>query len=290
MLFVVAIVLFLLNMDGLDPVGPELMLKKEQLHDAQISAELEKNKTDDEIADLLRARSKLRQEEEAKSEQVGFLKDEVDFMSPKLKRSKELLDDVLSQVTLLEEKDVNASRLIEEALEEHKPFYSRIDDLKAEKEQITSNVTTAERNLDKLDTNYSSLESKRDTSRKSFEDAMKEMRSEMIEPNTVFFADEISVEIENVSPNKSGFFVKKGLEDGLRSGFRFLAYDKFLGDRASPFFLRCSLVEPNYSFMEMDGDPLNASAELLLAGQKLFLIRTGESTITTNLEQFDEFD
>jgi len=40
----------------------------------------------------------------------------------------------------------------------------------------------------------------------------------------------------------------------------------------------------------MDGDPLNASAELLLAGQKLFLIRTGESTITTNLEQFDEFD
>lgn len=282
--------MFLLNREGLQSVGSELEDQQKLYFQTQTAAELEKNNTDDEIADILRLRSKLRQEEESKSEQVGFLRDEVDFMSPKIKRSEELLSEVVNQVSLLKEKDENASRMIEEALSEQEPLHSRIEELNEDKQRTLQRVRIAENQLNKLDANYSALVSKRDFSRDSFDRSMEEQCEGIIEPSTLFYGDEFSIEIENVSPNKAGFFTKKGLTDGLRSGFRFLAYDKFLGERAVPFFIRCTLVEPNYSFMQVDGDPLAVSSDLLISGQKLFLIRTGDSSNELDDDQLNEFD
>ena len=102
------------------------------------------------------------------------------------------------------------------------------------------------------------------------------MMEEYVLPEFLFWGDRIEVlALKAFHHPGKGFFAKQGANDGIRTGFFFLASLGELGEE-KPFFVKATLVEDAYSFLELEDDSLNFH-DFLNSGQKLFLIRTGDS-------------
>jgi hypothetical protein len=121
----------------------------------------------------------------------------------------------------------------------------------------------------------------------SYLDTKKLLVEEIVRPFDIFYGDALRVEIENVAPNGRGFFSKTGERDGMQKGFVFIVRT---GGQWSemPYYVRCTLVEKTYSFLEIVDQETQKNIPSIQAGEKLTLIRTAELSNPIGSPDFSE--
>ncbi len=269
------------NLSSFDSLKEELSLERSKLEAANLTLEEEKNASDASIADLLKQISKVRQEEESLLEVISASEEELAFLTPKLEKLGELSEQ--AKEALASEKSKVA-----ELVRRMQILENQVSELKATKESRSSRLAEAtevrqavEAEWTRIDANYSSLSRLRQSANDSFSLAFKAVAEQSVRPFHLFYDEGIEASIESLSPKDNGFFVKKGYEEGIESDFCFLVR---LDDEWNemPFFVHCSLSQKRHSFLRIEGGDDNWS-DKLSPGKKLFLIRTGELTSSSDL-------
>ncbi len=255
----------------------ELISEKEDLDRIKHAHFTEFNKTNDDISIVLRERSKLRQNEEEFIEKIKFIKSERLLLEPKVKQLEEKLSEVEEDVKNAELKVSVVSDELTSVQSKHEPFHNRKSEIEDDLQKAKLLLDKVNEELSDLESNFSSVSNVRTIAQKTFLSSKELLLSDIILPSFLFYDDRIEVFIENITPSKAGFFIKVGQEVGIKSNFLFIASS---GEDFSDeiYKVRCKYSQENLSYFEID-DKLGNKYPRLIEGQKLYLIRTGDSHI-----------
>ena len=267
--------MFVINLDSFENLGPQLLTKKQQLEGLQQKLGSEANASEANMTTLLKVNRDLRKELESLEEGSQGAEDELGFLLPKIKS----LQDQTSKIEE-ELKEANAKvELIEAKME---PEDQRMDTLTQQKqevlvklEEVSLEHTKVENDWRMLDQNLSSLSRVREASLETYQNARESLLEEIVLPFEVFFGDSVEAEVESISSKENGFFVKKGLEHGFRSGFVFILQQSDSWEEI-PLFVQCTLAEKNYSFFKIISLSDVKVSAIMDIGEKLSLIRTAD--------------
>jgi len=272
--------LFVINLDSFENLGPQLLTEKKKLSGLQQRLGSEANASEANMTTLLKVNRDLRKELESLEEGSQGAEDELGFLLPKIKS----LQDQISKIEA-ELKEANAK--VESIEVKMEPEDERIDTLTQQKEEvlvkleeISLEYTKAENDWRILDQNLSSLSRVREAAIETYQNARKSLLEEIVLPFEVFFGDSVEAEVESISSKENGFFVKKGLEHGFRTGFVFILQQSDSWEEI-PLFVQCTLAEKNYSFFKIISLSDVKVSGIMNIGEKLSLIRTAD-LITSN--------
>jgi len=169
------------------------------------------------------------------------------------------------------------------------PFLDRIKELNDETEVSKIQLADVNKELDQLENDFTKLSNIRKIAHKSFLSSKELLLVEIVRPSWLFFDDQIEAFIDNVSPSDSGFFVREGVETGLKGDFLFVASEA--DDFAEEIFhVRCKFAEEGLSYFEIQEDKEGGKDTQVVEGQKLYLIRTGDFPIDGNSTSLTEIE
>ncbi len=224
---------------------------------------------------LLKVNRDLRKELESLEEGSQGAEDELGFLLPKIKSLQD-------QTSTIEEELKEANAKVASIDAKMEPEDQRIDTLTQQKEEVLVKLeevslkyTKAENDWRILDQNLSSLSRVREAATETYQNARKSLLEEIVLPFEVFFGDSVEAEVESISSKENGFFVKKGLEHGLRTGFVFILQQSDSWEEL-PLFVQCTLAEKNYSFFKIISLSDVKVSAIMDIGEKLSLIRTAD--------------
>ena len=268
-------VYFLGNLDTFDSLEEKESSVRAELDSLHLQKETDKNATSAEISALLRARSAYRQEkEELEDNSIGD-REEMNALERKFSKEnenfKELEQKLADQRDELEKLNVEIGK--EE--EAQQPLISQNENLIKELEAEIGISNQKRIEMEEINAEITKMKLSRKAAADSYKVSYDSMIEEFVLPDYLFWGDQLEVVVESISPSGHGFFIKQGAQDGIRTNFFFLASLGNLGERL-PFFLKATLVEEGFSFLEAENENLNLR-NLLMPEQNLFLIRTGES-------------
>ena len=229
---------------------------------------------------LLKVNRDLRKELESLEEGSQGAEDELGFLLPKIKSLQD-------QTSAIEEELKEANAKVESIEAKMEPEDQRIDSLTQQKEEVLVQLeevsleyTKAENDWRILDQNLSSLSRVREAALETYQNARESLLEEIVLPFEVFYGDSVEAEVESISSKENGFFVKKGLEHGFRTGFVFILQQSDSWEEI-PLFVQCTLAEKNYSFFKIISLSDVKVSGIMNIGEKLSLIRTAD-LITSN--------
>ena len=267
--------MFVINLDSFENLGPQLLTKKQQLEGLQQQFGSEANASEANMTTLLKVNRGLRKELESLEEGSQGAEDELGFLLPKIKSLQD-------QTAKIEKELKEANTKVESIEAKMEPEYQRIDTLTQQKEEVLVQLeevsleyTKAENDWRILDQNLSSLSRVREAALETYQNARKSLFEEIVLPFEVFFGDSVEAEVESISSKENGFFVKKGLEHGFRSGFVFILQQSDSWEEI-PLFVQCTLAEKNYSFFKIISLSDVKVSAIMDIGEKLSLIRTAD--------------
>lgn len=267
--------MFVVNLDSFENLGPQLLTKKQQLEGLQQKLGSEANASEANMTTLLKVNRDLRKELESLEEGSQGAEDELGFLLPKIKSLQD-------QTSKIEEELKEANAKVESIEAKMEPEDQRIDTLTQQKEEVLVQLeevsleyTKAENDWRILDQNLSSLSRVREAALETYQNARKSLLEEIVLPFEVFFGDSVEAEVESISSKENGFFVKKGLEHGFRTGFVFILQQSDSWEEI-PLFVQCTLAEKNYSFFKIISLSDVKVSAIMDIGEKLSLIRTAD--------------
>ncbi len=267
--------MFVINLDSFENLGPQLLTKKQQLEGLQQQLGSEANASEANMTTLLKVNRDLRKELESLEEGSQGAEDELGFLLPKIKSLQD-------QTSKIEEELKEANAKVESIEAKMEPEDQRIDTLTQQKEEVLVQLeevsleyTKAENDWRILDQNLSSLSRVREAALETYQNARKSLLEEIVLPFEVFFGDSVEAEVESISSKENGFFVKKGLEHGFRTGFVFILQQSDSWEEI-PLFVQCTLAEKNYSFFKIISLSDVKVSAIMDIGEKLSLIRTAD--------------
>ncbi len=268
-------VYFLGNLDTFDSLEEKEASVRGELDSLYLKKETDRNATSAEISALLRARSAYRQEkEELEDNSIGD-REEMNALERKFSKEnenfKELEQKLADQRDELEKLNVEIGK--EE--EAQQPLISQNENLSKELEAEIGISNQKRIEMEEINAEITKMKLSRKAAADSYKVSYDAMIEEFVLPDYLFWGDQLEVVVESISPSGHGFFIKQGAQDGIRTNFFFLASLGNLGEKL-PFFLKATLVEEGFSFLEAENENLNLR-NLLMPEQNLFLIRTGES-------------
>jgi phage shock protein A len=270
-----AVTLFVINLDSFENLGPQLLTEKQQLEGLQQQLGSEANASEANMTTLLKVNRDLRKELESLEEGSQGAEDELGFLLPKIKSLQD-------QTSKIEEELKEANVKVESIEAKMEPEDQRIDTLTQQKEEVLVQLeevsleyTKAENDWRILDQNLSSLSRVREAALETYQNARKSLLEEIVLPFEVFFGDSVEAEVESISSKENGFFVKKGLEHGFRTGFVFILQQSDSWEEI-PLFVQCTLAEKNYSFFKIISLSDVKVSAIMDIGEKLSLIRTAD--------------
>jgi phage shock protein A len=276
-----AVTLFVINLDSFENLGPQLLTEKQQLEGLQQQLGSEANASEANMTTLLKVNRDLRKELESLEEGSQGAEDELGFLMPKIKSLQD-------QTSKIEEELKEANVKVESIEAKMEPEDQRIDTLTQQKEEVLVQLeevsleyTKAENDWRILDQNLSSLSRVREAALETYQNARESLLEEIVLPFEVFFGDSVEVEVESISSKENGFFVKKGLEHGFRSGFVFILQQSDSWEEI-PLFVQCTLAEKNYSFFKIISLSDVKVSAIMDIGEKLSLIRTADLINSNN--------
>ena len=276
-----AVTLFVINLDSFENLGPQLLTKKQQLEGLQQQLGSEANASEANMTTLLKVNRDLRKELESLEEGSQGAEDELGFLLPKIKSLQD-------QTSKIEEELKEANAKVESIGAKMEPEDQRIDTLTQQKEEVLFKLeevsleyTKAENDWRILDQNLSSLSRVREAALETYQNARKSLLEEIVLPFEVFFGDSVEAEVESISSKENGFFVKKGLEHGFRTGFVFILQQSDSWEEI-PLFVQCTLAEKNYSFFKIISLSDVKVSAIMDIGEKLSLIRTADLINSNN--------
>ena len=273
--------MFVISLDSFENLGPQLLAEKQQLGSLQQQLGSEANASEANMTTLLKVNRDLRKELESLEEGSQGAEDELGFLLPKIKSLQEQTSKIEAEL-----KEANAK--VESIEGKMEPEDQRIDTLTQQKEEelvkleeISLEHEKAENDWRILDQNLSSLSRVREAAFETYQNARKSLLEEIVLPFEVFFGDSVEVEVESISSKENGFFVKKGLEHGFRSGFVFILQQSDSWEEI-PLFVQCTLAEKNYSFFKIISLSDVKVSGIMNIGEKLSLIRTADLINSNN--------
>lgn len=269
-------------MEAFDSLAGKAKATRSELEDIILSGETDKNATSAELSTLLRARSSLRQKKEEMNDNSIGDREEMNALKRKISSESENLAKLNGEV----EKQRETLNKLESQIDEEDKKKNQLSDEKEKllfelEEQLSEN-TQKRSTFDGFNSEVKKMELSRRAAESNYQTTFKSMRSEVVLPGFLFWGDKLEVLVEGISPSGHGFFIRQGLQEGIRSGFFFLASIDELAI-SQPFFVKSTLVEEGYSYIEVEDQSVNCT-EVLRSGQKLYLIRTGESGSHNNAE------
>ena len=267
--------MFVINLDSFDNLEPQLLSEKQKLQGLEQQLGLEANASESNMTTLLKINRDLRKELEVLEEGSQGAEDELGFLLPKIKSLQD-------QTSKMEEELKEAREKVESIEEKMGPEDQRIDALTQQKEEelikleeVSLVHSNAENDWRNLDQNLSSLSRVREAALETYQTSRKSLLEEIVLPFEVFYGDTVEAEVESVSNKENGFFAKKGLEHGLRTGFVFILQQSGSWEEI-PLFVECTLAEKNYSFFKIISFSDTKVSEIMDSGEKLSLIRTAD--------------
>jgi phage shock protein A len=276
-----AVTLFVINLDSFENLGPQLLAEKQQLESLQLQLGSEANASEANMTTLLKVNRDLRKELESLEEGSQGAEDELGFLLPKIKSLQD-------QTSKIEEELKEANVKVESIEAKMEPEDQRIDTLTQQKEEVLVQLeevsleyTKAENDWRILDQNLSSLSRVREAALETYQNARESLLEEIVLPFEVFFGDSVEAEVESISSKENGFFVKKGLEHGFRTGFVFILQQSDSWEEI-PLFVQCTLAEKNYSFFKIISLSDVKVSAIMDIGEKLSLIRTADLINSNN--------
>ena len=273
--------MFVVNLDSFENLGPQLLTEKQQLEGLQQQLGSEANASDANMTTLLKVNRDLRKELESLEEGSQGAEDELGFLLPKIKSLQD-------QTSTIEEELKEANAKVASIEAKMEPEDQRIDTLTQQKEEVLVKLeevsleyTKAENDWRILDQNLSSLSRVREAALETYQNARKSLLEEIVLPFEVFYGDSVEAEVESISSKENGFFVKKGLEHGFRTGFVFILQQSDSWEEI-PLFVQCTLAEKNYSFFKIISLSDVKVSAIMDIGEKLSLIRTADLINSNN--------
>jgi len=274
-LIVSGFVYFFLNMDAFDSLAGKANATKSELENIILSGEEDKNATSDELSTLLRARSSLRQEKDEMIDNSIGDREEMNALKRKMASESENLAERNEEIEKQRETLNKLESQIDEEDQRKNQLTEQKDELLKELEEQQSINSQKTSTFDGLNAEVNKMELSRRAAESNFRTTFKSMISELVLPEFLFWGDKLEVMVEGISPSGHGFFIRQGLQEGIRSEFFFLASTEEMAI-TEPFFVKSTLVEEGYSYIEVEDPGFNCNG-ILRSGQKLYLIRTGES-------------
>ena len=266
---------FLGNLDSFDSLSEKELNVREQLDALHLKKETDKNATSAEISALLRLRSAYRREkEELEDNSIGD-REEMNALERKFSKENENFKEVEQKLTYQTEELEKLNAEIDREQQAQQPLISQKENLSKELETEIGISNQKRIEMEEINAEINKMKLTRKAAASSYKVSYDSIVDEIVLPDCLFFGDQLEVAVESISPSGHGFFIKQGARDGIRTDFFFLASLGSLGE-SFPFFLKATLVEEGYSFLEAENDSLNLR-DLVMPEQNLFLIRTGES-------------
>ena len=282
-----SIAFFAINIESFNSLDEKLLAETKALEKVEAVIEKEINSAESNMTSLLKINREYRKELEQMEEGNEAARDELSFLSPKIKTLNEELEKVRDELSKADE-EINQVKLkLSSEIDKIEPLLTQKEETLGVLEEVSLAHVNAEENWRKLDQELASLSRVRQAAQETYQNAVKPLLEEIVSPFEIFYGDSIEVLIENVSEKEKGFFAKVGLEQGMRSGFVFLIKSDENWNE-TPEYITCTLAEKNYSFMKIL-HLLNGRDEgTFKVGEKLTLIRSAELTNPENPSDIKE--
>ena len=257
------------------------------LKDIQLAIGEESNASEANMTALLKINRELRKEMESLNEESDGAEEELSFLLPKVQKLKAELELALKELEKEKSNLIDYTDRLSGEEAKLLPLTRQKEDMMSEFAMVSEEHQKIEQEWNRLDQNFSSLSRLRQVALDSYLDAKKSLVERIVRPFDIFYGDSLRVEVENVAPNGRGFFSKTGERDGMQQGFVFIVRTGELWSEM-PYFVRCTLVEKTYSFLEIIGQETPKKIPSIQAGEKLTLIRTAELSNPIDSPDFSE--
>lgn len=270
---------YLINTESFVYLGDKLAGELENERNSSLQLELDKNKSDALITALYKERSKMRQSIEDLEVSVEKLKKDFELTAPlmeKTKKEHELSDSAIKEVIELAKK---SEVPLQSLKSDNESLFSRHENLSNERTESLEKLSELRKSADSLQGDLTALTKERETAESNFLTKKDDILSEIKHPGHLYFGDQVEVLVSSKAPSGQGIFIDLGSSSGLLGDMMFLANKKLSPDEI-PLIFKSTVVEDEFSYLEFK--QLGNSSETLSVedGQKLFLIRTGDSNKT----------
>ena len=269
-------VLYVLNLENFDPMRKELEEATKAEHNASLTLELDKNKSENLITALYRERSNMRQQVEDLTTAIEKMEDDIELQSPlteKVKKEKAVVEkewqDLLSKV-----KDAESPLTSME--EENKPLFEELLNYQEEQKKLEIKLAVLEKEANALGGDLNALSKEREVAQENYISKREEILMEIKHPGYLYYGDKTEVSISSKAPSGKGVFIDQGRGSGIREGMLFLVKKSQVLSEI-PLYLKSTIVEDKFSFLELLTIWKSQNELTVNDGEKLFLIRTGDS-------------
>lgn len=273
-----AAVMFFLNQENFVSFDAKIKKVEKSRDEASLALEIDKNKSSDLINGLFRERGKRRLEIEDALSNAEKLKEESELILFKEKDLNERNTKFLNELSKVREDFKEQLKSTEAKRAEGAPLREQTQLLTEELSLLESENQKQKAERDNLEAELSALKTRRDVATRTFEDEKSRLLNEIERPPYHYYGDEVEIDIMSVSPSGAGLFIHDGYKTGFRDDFKYLAYELNAPDRL--FYLQAKLVQKGLTFLEFIDSFRKEAPDLIRGGQKLFLIRTGDSNTT----------
>jgi hypothetical protein len=282
-----AIGYFLLSLDSFNSLEEEVTVGSSRLKDIKLATGEESNASEANMVALFKINRELRKDLESLNEESDGAEEELNFLVPKIQKLKAELELALQELEKEKSNLIDFTNRLSGEEAKLLPLIKQKEGMMSELGLVGEEHQKIEQEWNRLDQNFSSLSRVRQAALDSYSDAKKSLVEEIVRPFDIFYGDSLRVEIENVAPNGRGFFSKTGERDGMQQGFVFIVRT---GGQWSemPYYVRCTLVEKTYSFLEIIDQETQKNIPSIQAGEKLTLIRTAELSNPIDSPDFSE--
>ncbi len=267
---------YFLNLESFISLEESLSKAIKNEQNSSLQLEIDKNKSEALITDLYRERSKMRQNIEDLENNIEKLGKDIELMEPlmeKIKGETKIIDDELSLIS----GELKQSELpLESILKENETVFQRHTDLLELRRKSLEKLESLRKQADSLVGDLTALSRERQVAQSNFSSKREEILLELKHPGHLYYGDETEVSVSSKAPSGKGVFIDQGRENGFRENMLFTV-KKTPSPEEIPFVLRSTIVEDEFSFLEWI--ELGSSSKSLNVedGEKLFLIRTGDS-------------
>ena len=270
---------YFLNLESFISLDKELVSALNDEKNSTLQFELDKNKSEKLISALYLQRSKLRQQSETLTNSIKQTKEDTELLEPLLKKIKQEEEIIKKELNDVNDQLTKAMIPLEDLEKKNQPLFDRHNELLETLKITKEKFSNLKKETESLEGDLSAQIKERSVAESNFKDKAEELLEELNHPGHLYFGDEIEVEVSSKAPSGKGIFIAEGREAGFRPGMLFLA-KKNSAPKEIPVSFQSSLVEDDFTFLELI--KLGNSSEVLniQEGQKLFLIRTGDSNTT----------
>ena len=267
---------YFLNLESFISLEESLSKAIKNEQNSSLQLEIDKNKSESLITDLYRERSKMRQNIEDLENNIEKLGKDIESIEPlmeKIKGETKIIDDELSLISA----ELKKSELpLESILNENETVFQRHTDLLELHRKSIEKLEFLRKQADSLVGDLTALSRERQVAQSNFSSKREEILLELKHPGHLYYGDEIEVLISSKAPSGKGVFIDQGRENGFRENMLFTG-KKSPSPEEIPFVLRSTIVEDEFSFLELIELGSSSKSMNVEDGEKLFLIRTGDS-------------